>query len=253
MGFYHSAEDALAVVAGIDRQINFEKLTHRHAPDPRRVRFLWHQPRSHLSHSRRTDPGRRLHPGRRGNRHGSTPIIAGKPHTACLKWPCSASELRPEETLMVGDRLDTDILGGQSAGCKTALVLQWVSHEPRQRRQPHPDFIADDLANPAWKYNNRCTNAMPLIYDLDRWRSDADPADLGRANLPRRADLAGLYHQLWKTPEQFTNLPARLRDQLADHLFDFPRLTPGAFQSSDGETSKRLFNLAMTGEPSKPS
>jgi 4-nitrophenyl phosphatase len=33
----------------------------------------------------------------------------------------------PEETLAVGDRLETDILGGQRAGLRTALVLSGIS------------------------------------------------------------------------------------------------------------------------------
>jgi ribonucleotide monophosphatase NagD (HAD superfamily) len=37
----------------------------------------------------------------------------------------------PAETLAVGDRLDTDILGGQRAGCPTVLVLSGVSSPGR--------------------------------------------------------------------------------------------------------------------------
>jgi ribonucleotide monophosphatase NagD (HAD superfamily) len=52
----------------------------------------------------------------------------------------------PEETLVVGDRLETDIAAGQAAGCKTALVLSGVSsREQGQNWQPVPDFIVEDL------------------------------------------------------------------------------------------------------------
>lgn len=53
----------------------------------------------------------------------------------------------------------------------------------------------------------------------------------------------GLYVNLWKQPEEFSNLPASLRDKLAEN-FGFSGLTPATVQeSSDGETVKTLFKL----------
>ncbi len=54
----------------------------------------------------------------------------------------------PEETLAVGDRLETDILGGQRAGCPTVLVLSGVtSPAEAQRWQPKPDLVLPNLAD----------------------------------------------------------------------------------------------------------
>jgi 4-nitrophenyl phosphatase len=48
--------------------------------------------------------------------------------------------------LVVGDRLDTDIVGAQPLGCQTALVLSGVtSEEAAQKWSPRPDYIAQDL------------------------------------------------------------------------------------------------------------
>ncbi|MFM8319686.1 MAG: HAD-IIA family hydrolase [Chloroflexota bacterium] len=76
------------------------------------------------------------------------PIIVGKPEpemyrVALERLGCSAAE-----TLVVGDRLDTDIAGAQALGCPTALVLTGISTEPeaRQAAQP-PGLIAADLAS----------------------------------------------------------------------------------------------------------
>ena len=56
--------------------------------------------------------------------------------------------LAPEDVLCVGDRLETDIAGGQSVGCKTALVLSGVTTlEAGQKWLPAPDLIAPDLAS----------------------------------------------------------------------------------------------------------
>ena len=74
------------------------------------------------------------------------PIIIGKPQPAMMYMALEKLGTTPEETLVVGDRLETDIAAGQAAGCKTALVLSGVSTlEQAQQWQPAPDFIFDDL------------------------------------------------------------------------------------------------------------
>jgi 4-nitrophenyl phosphatase len=53
---------------------------------------------------------------------------------------------KPAETLVVGDRLETDIAAGQAAGCKTALVLSGVSTRAQAESwKPAVDVIAEDL------------------------------------------------------------------------------------------------------------
>jgi 4-nitrophenyl phosphatase len=52
-----------------------------------------------------------------------------------------------EETLVVGDRLETDIAAGQGVGCPTALVLSGVSKKPQADIwNPGIDIVAEDLA-----------------------------------------------------------------------------------------------------------
>jgi ribonucleotide monophosphatase NagD (HAD superfamily) len=48
------------------------------------------------------------------------------------------------ETLMIGDRLNTDIEGGQAAGLQAALVLTGVNSR-EEINTIHPDYIFDDL------------------------------------------------------------------------------------------------------------
>jgi ribonucleotide monophosphatase NagD (HAD superfamily) len=56
--------------------------------------------------------------------------------------------IRPEDTLVVGDRLETDIAGGKAAGCPTALVLSGVTTEEMARLYPYPPtYIAADLGS----------------------------------------------------------------------------------------------------------
>ena len=76
------------------------------------------------------------------------PIIIGKPKPAMMYMALEQLGTSPKETLVVGDRLETDIAAGQAAGCKTALVLSGVStREQAQAWQPTLNFIAEDLSS----------------------------------------------------------------------------------------------------------
>ena len=55
---------------------------------------------------------------------GQTPLVAGKPEAPLFLT--AASRLGATSPLVVGDRLDTDILGGNNADMATALVLTGV-------------------------------------------------------------------------------------------------------------------------------
>ncbi len=53
----------------------------------------------------------------------------------------------------------------------------------------------------------------------------------------------GLYHHLYNSPDQFTNLPKSLRDKLAESLSFSPFTIKTSLDSSDGQTRKTLFEL----------
>ncbi len=44
--------------------------------------------------------------------------------------------VQPEQMVMVGDRLETDILGGQRAGLRTALVLTGITTPEQFQTDP---------------------------------------------------------------------------------------------------------------------
>jgi 4-nitrophenyl phosphatase len=75
------------------------------------------------------------------------PTIIGKPEPEMYRLAIGRMEVPEEATLVVGDRLETDIAGGQKIGCQTALVLSGVSSRPAAEQwQPAPDWITEDLA-----------------------------------------------------------------------------------------------------------
>ncbi|KAF4399439.1 hypothetical protein G4B88_022522 [Cannabis sativa] len=64
---------------------------------------------------------------------GSTqkePIVVGKPSTFMMDFLLERYNISCSRMCMVGDRLDTDILFGRNAGCKTLLVLSGVTTLP---------------------------------------------------------------------------------------------------------------------------
>jgi ribonucleotide monophosphatase NagD (HAD superfamily) len=55
--------------------------------------------------------------------------------------------LAPEETLGVGDRLETDILGAQAAGVRSAFVLSGASTLAQaEQMEKKPDIITQNLS-----------------------------------------------------------------------------------------------------------
>ncbi|KAJ9566893.1 hypothetical protein OSB04_002859 [Centaurea solstitialis] len=54
---------------------------------------------------------------------GKEPIVVGKPSTFMMDFLRKKYNIPTSKMCMVGDRLDTDILFGQNAGCTTLLVL----------------------------------------------------------------------------------------------------------------------------------
>ena len=58
---------------------------------------------------------------------GIEPFVAGKPHSAIFQAALGAFGCAPGDALMVGDRLETDIIGASSLGIPTAAVLTGVT------------------------------------------------------------------------------------------------------------------------------
>lgn len=77
---------------------------------------------------------------------GRSPITMGKPNRPMFEAALNLLGTPAERTLMIGDRLDTDIDGAKAAGLRTALVLTGVSTRADVDASPtRPDAIYDDL------------------------------------------------------------------------------------------------------------
>jgi 4-nitrophenyl phosphatase len=74
------------------------------------------------------------------------PLALGKPEVPMMEQALARLGLSAAETAMIGDRLDTDILGGINAGMRTIMVLTGVSTREEAETGPiKPDLIYPDL------------------------------------------------------------------------------------------------------------
>lgn len=79
---------------------------------------------------------------------GRLATFAGKPEPEIFHVALERFGVPPQETLMVGDRLDTDVLGANRAGIKSALVLTGIDSAKTVLASDvsmRPDFILEDL------------------------------------------------------------------------------------------------------------
>jgi NagD protein len=73
---------------------------------------------------------------------GKRPYIIGKPNALMMTIATSKLGVTPSETIMIGDRMDTDIVGGMEAGMTTCLVLSGVTSRDMLDSFPYrPDYI----------------------------------------------------------------------------------------------------------------
>lgn len=146
-GFISSDQDPLAVIVGMDRELTYDKL--------KKAVFLIRSGAPFIATN-----GDRTFPTPQGQAPGAgaivaavqtasncDPVIIGKPSPLMYRLALERMKTSPGDTLVVGDRLETDIAGAQSIGCQTALVLSGVTNlEQALAWKPAPDQIARDLS-----------------------------------------------------------------------------------------------------------
>jgi 4-nitrophenyl phosphatase len=145
-GFYHSEDGAIAVVAGLDRQVTYQKLRRATSLIRSGLPFIGTNPDKTLPVPDGFATGAGAILGAIEIATDVKPVIAGKPSPAMLELAMQRMQTTTADTLVVGDRLDTDILGGYNAGCRTALVLSGVTTASQlEKWTPKPDLVAANL------------------------------------------------------------------------------------------------------------
>jgi HAD superfamily hydrolase (TIGR01450 family) len=213
---YSQDEEPVAVVQGFNPDIGWKELAE--AAYVVSAGALWVATNTDMSipQARGIAPGNGTLVAAVSAATGQKPLVAGKPEAPLFH--SAAKRLGAERPLVVGDRLDTDILGGNNAGFATVAVLTGV--DTRQSilaarvaerpdylietlpdlHQPYPEVTHDDGTYSCGKASARVANGAVGIIgspdDLDSWRAACAAwwAATPEASAPQAPQLAWLDH-----------------------------------------------------------
>ncbi|WP_200216263.1 HAD-IIA family hydrolase [Micromonospora coerulea] len=123
-------------------------------------------------------------------------VVVGKPEPAL--FATAARRAGAGRTLVVGDRLDTDIEGARRAGLDTLLVLTGVSDVPELLAAPEsrrPTYVAVDLAG---LFDPAAVVRLPGTLESEGWSVTVTDGDLALSGAGRPLDaLAALCAVAW--------------------------------------------------------
>jgi NagD protein len=79
---------------------------------------------------------------------GRSPFFVGKPNPLMMRTALNYLDIHSEDTVMVGDRMETDILAGTESGMETILVLSGVTRREDVAKYPYqPTRIVESVAD----------------------------------------------------------------------------------------------------------
>jgi NagD protein len=91
---------------------------------------------------------------------GVEPYFVGKPNPLMMRSALNRIDAHSETTVMIGDRMDTDVVAGLEAGLRTILVLTGSTRPDQVERFPYrPTHIVDSVAD--------------IVELVDEWNDDA--------------------------------------------------------------------------------
>jgi 4-nitrophenyl phosphatase len=136
------------VVCGLDRQVTYDRLTTACLAIRAGARFIATNPDKTLPTERGLIPGARAIFTAIQVATDTVPVVVGKPEPAMLEMALQTLGVGAEHTAIVGDSLETDIVGGRRLGLGTILVMSGVtSAEQLERSSIQPDLVYKDIAS----------------------------------------------------------------------------------------------------------
>ena len=145
-GFQFTGEKADFVVMGIDRDINYEKLAVACLAVRNGATFISTNGDIAIPTERGLLPGNGSLTSVVSVSTNTKPIFIGKPESIIMDQAIKVLGTKKEETLMVGDYYDTDILAGINAGIDTLIVHTGVTtKELLKGYEIQPTYVVDSL------------------------------------------------------------------------------------------------------------
>lgn len=130
-GYETEGDDADAVVVGVDRRFTYAKCDRAMQLIRRGAHFLaTNRDATYPIEGGRVQPGAGAMVAAVESASGVSPEVLGKPEPQMILQILADANVDPQNALVVGDRVETDILAGQRAGCKVALVLTGATLDP---------------------------------------------------------------------------------------------------------------------------
>ncbi len=145
-GYRFADSDVSAVVVGMDTQVTYEKLCLATLAIRAGALFVGTNPDVTFPSERGIVPGNGAILAAIETATGVKPIMVGKPERAIFESALDRLGAAPGNTAMIGDRPETDVLGGQQAGLMTIHVLTGVAtQEDLATSGLTPDWVFEDL------------------------------------------------------------------------------------------------------------
>ncbi|KAF8153302.1 p-nitrophenyl phosphatase [Crassisporium funariophilum] len=142
--------DIGAVVCGLDTQINYKKLSKAFQYLTRNPDCLFIATNEDSTYPSAAGllPGAGSISAPLRYALGRNPVCTGKPSSTMLDCVKAKVHFDPKRTIMVGDRLNTDILFGKNGGLTTLLVMTGITTE-EEITGPNPSPIVPDFVTQA--------------------------------------------------------------------------------------------------------
>lgn len=145
-GFTLSDEKARVVVVGIDTRLTYDKLKRAFRLIRAGADFIGTNGDLTIPVTDGFAPGAGSILAALTAATSQQPLVMGKPNKPMFEAALRILGSQPENALMIGDRLDTDIQGAQKAGLRAALVLTGVtSPDGLAASDIVPDGVYEDL------------------------------------------------------------------------------------------------------------
>jgi len=138
------AGEAGIVAVGLDRKLTYDKLCKAQIALSKGAAFVV----SSMDHTYPTEigeiPGSGAIVTAIAFASGKKPYIVGKPNPYVLELIGKEHDLKKNEMLMVGDRIDTDVVFAKNSGIKSALVLSGTSKKANIK-EIVPDYVLESV------------------------------------------------------------------------------------------------------------
>jgi 4-nitrophenyl phosphatase len=134
------------VVVGLDSELTYEKLKTATLLIRSGARFIATNPDKTLPTEEGLIPGNGAIVAALEAATGMAPLVVGKPEPAIFDLALARMGGGKEGAAVIGDRLETDILGGRRAGLITILVLSGAtSRQELENSSIKPDMVFEDV------------------------------------------------------------------------------------------------------------